>query len=69
MNNEPNRIDANARVNLTEDARADDDLRVLSQAFSLPEINYIDITRQARLSQMMARWPLLDELKEPAGSD
>ncbi|MEI7088387.1 cellulose biosynthesis protein BcsR [Pectobacterium versatile] len=69
MNNEPNRIDANARVNLTEDARADDDLRVLSQAFSLPEINYIDITRQARLSQMMARWSLLDELKEPAGSD
>lgn len=69
MNNEPTRIDTSARADLTEKARADDDLRVLSQAFSLPEINYIDIARQARLSQMMARWPLLDELKEPARSD
>ncbi|KHS95303.1 hypothetical protein RC90_17530 [Pectobacterium brasiliense] len=69
MNNEPTRIDTSARADLAESARTDDDLRVLSQAFSLPEINYIDIARQARLSQMMARWPLLDELKEPAGSD
>ncbi|ARA74442.1 YhjR family protein [Pectobacterium brasiliense] len=69
MNNEPTRIDTSARADLAESARTDDDLRVLSQAFSLPEISYIDIARQARLSQMMARWPLLDELKEPAGSD
>ncbi|AIA73128.1 conserved hypothetical protein [Pectobacterium atrosepticum SCRI1043] len=69
MNNESTRIDTSARTDLTENARSDDDLRVLSQAFSLPEINYIDIARQTRLSQMMARWPLLDELKEPAGSD
>lgn len=69
MNNESTRIDTSARTDLTESARSDDDLRVLSQAFSLPEINYIDIARQTRLSQMMARWPLLDELKEPAGSD
>ncbi|UYA58363.1 cellulose biosynthesis protein BcsR [Pectobacterium colocasium] len=69
MNNEPTRINTSAHADLTENARADDDLRVLSQAFSLPEINYIDIARQVRLSQMMARWPLLDELKEPAGSD
>lgn len=69
MNNEPTRINTSAHADLTENSRADDDLRVLSQAFSLPEINYIDIARQARLSQMMARWPLLDELKEPAGSD
>ncbi|MDY4369180.1 cellulose biosynthesis protein BcsR [Pectobacterium brasiliense] len=66
MNNEPTRIDTSARADLAESARTDDDLRVLSQAFSLPEISYIDIARQARLSQMMARWPLLDEL---AGSD
>lgn len=69
MNNEPTRRDASARADLTENARVDDDLQVLRQAFSLPEINYIDIARQARLSQMMARWPLLDELKEPAGRD
>ncbi|GKW03675.1 hypothetical protein EO763_00370 [Pectobacterium odoriferum] len=69
MNNETARIDTSTRANFTEDARTDDDLRVLSQAFSLPEINYVDIARQARLRQMMARWPLLDELKEPAGSD
>lgn len=69
MNNEPTRIDTSAHADLAESARTDDDLRVLSQAFSLPEISYIDIARQARLSQMMARWPLLDELKEPAGSD
>ncbi|MBA0168420.1 cellulose biosynthesis protein BcsR [Pectobacterium sp. CFBP8739] len=69
MNNEPTRINTNARTNLTDNAKADDDLRVLSQVFSLPDINYIDIARQARLSQMMARWPLLDELKEPTGND
>lgn len=45
-----------------------DDLRVLSRTFSLPEINYIDISRQTRLTQMMARWPLLAELKEPTES-
>ncbi|RLM26738.1 hypothetical protein BIY29_05225 [Brenneria alni] len=45
-----------------------DDLHVLSLAFSLPEINYIDISRQTRLTQMMTRWPLLAELKEPTGS-
>ncbi|KHN51512.1 cellulose biosynthesis protein BcsR [Pectobacterium fontis] len=69
MNNEPIRRTINTHANLTENARTDDDLQVLSQAFSLPEINYIDIACQARLSQMMARWPLLDELKEPTGSN
>lgn len=49
-------------------AEIHDDLRVLSQAFSLPEINYIDISRQTRLAQMMERWPLLEELKESTGS-
>ncbi|QTF10455.1 hypothetical protein HC231_22925 [Brenneria izadpanahii] len=45
-----------------------DDLRVLGQAFSLPKINYIDISLQTRLTQMMKRWPLLAELKESTGS-
>ncbi|WP_412524026.1 cellulose biosynthesis protein BcsR [Brenneria populi] len=49
-------------------AEMHDDFRVLSQAFSLPEINYIDISRQTRLAQMMERWPLLAELKESTGS-
>ncbi|MCW2476434.1 MULTISPECIES: cellulose biosynthesis protein BcsR [unclassified Symbiopectobacterium] len=39
-----------------------DDLNVLRRAFSLPPIAYIDISHQARLTQMMARWPLLAEL-------
>lgn len=39
-----------------------DDLNVLRRAFALPPIAYIDITHQARLTQMMARWPLLAEL-------
>ncbi|MBG6243908.1 hypothetical protein CS369_01915 [Candidatus Symbiopectobacterium sp. 'North America'] len=33
-----------------------DDLSVLRRAFALPPIAYIDITHQARLTQMMARW-------------
>lgn len=45
-----------------------DDLRVLKQAFSLPEINYIDISLQTRLTQMMKRWPLLAELQASTGS-
>ncbi|MEX2953260.1 cellulose biosynthesis protein BcsR [Serratia fonticola] len=39
-----------------------DDLQALSRAFSLPKLNYIDISRQERLTQMMVRWPLLAEL-------
>ena len=41
-----------------------DDLQVLTRAFSLPELNYIDISRQERLIKMLARWPLLAELAE-----
>ncbi|MCG8709559.1 hypothetical protein JHU04_002807 [Brenneria sp. 4F2] len=50
-------------------AEMHDDLRVLRQAFSLPEINYIDISRQTRLIQMVERWPLLAELKASTGSN
>lgn len=40
----------------------------LSQAFSLPTLSYIDIVRQERLTQMMARWPLLAELAQSTRS-
>jgi len=45
-----------------------DDLQALSRAFSLPKLNYIDILRQERLTQMMTRWPLLAELAKKTGS-
>ncbi len=45
-----------------------DDLQALSRAFSLPKLNYIDISRQERLTQMMTRWPLLAELAKKTGS-
>ncbi|MEE4483398.1 cellulose biosynthesis protein BcsR [Serratia ficaria] len=45
-----------------------DDLVALGQAFSLPKLSYVDISRQERLSQMMTRWPLLAELAQTTGS-
>ncbi|CAI1904061.1 Protein of uncharacterised function (DUF2629) [Serratia grimesii] len=45
-----------------------DDLFALSHAFSLPKLNYVDISRQERLTQMMVRWPLLAELTQTTGS-
>ncbi|VEA61249.1 Protein of uncharacterised function (DUF2629) [Serratia plymuthica] len=45
-----------------------DDLLALSQAFSLPTLSYVDISRQERLTQMMTRWPLLAELAQTTGS-
>lgn len=41
-----------------------DDLHVLTRAFSLPELNYMNISRQERLIKMMACWPLLSELAQ-----
>lgn len=46
----------------------EDDLQALSHTFSLPKLNYIDISRQERLTQMMKRWPLLAELAKKTGS-
>ena len=40
-----------------------DDLSALSQLMSLPELAYQDIGQQQQLAQIMARWPLLDELR------
>jgi hypothetical protein len=45
-----------------------DDLQALSEAFSLPTLSYVDISRQERLTQMMTRWPLLAELAQITGS-
>ncbi len=39
-----------------------DDINALSAAFSLNAFHYIDIAREARLNNIMARWPLLREL-------
>lgn len=49
-------------------AEARDDLQSLSQTFALPPLNYIDISSQERLTQMMNNWPLLAELAQDAGS-
>jgi len=40
----------------------ENDLHTLSQAFSLPNINYIDIGQQEQLTAAIQRWPLLSEL-------
>ncbi|MEE4408914.1 MAG: cellulose biosynthesis protein BcsR [Serratia inhibens] len=45
-----------------------DDLLALSEAFALPTLSYVDISRQERLTQMMTRWPLLAELAQTTGS-
>jgi len=45
-----------------------DDLQALSEAFSLPTLSYVDISRQERLTQMMTRWPLLADLAQITGS-
>ncbi|KFK93685.1 MULTISPECIES: cellulose biosynthesis protein BcsR [unclassified Serratia (in: enterobacteria)] len=47
-----------------EQSQMQDDLVTLTLAFSLPELNYIDILRQERLAKMMDRWPLLAELAQ-----
>ncbi|MEB5973824.1 cellulose biosynthesis protein BcsR [Pantoea dispersa] len=38
-----------------------DDINALSDAFSLKAFRYIDIAREARLQQVLSRWPLLNE--------
>lgn len=62
MNNAPSHFRAAAPE------ESQDDLQALSQAFLLPKLSYVDISRQERLTQMMARWPLLAELAQNAGS-
>lgn len=40
------------------------DFLALSRAFSLPEIDYTDISQQEQLAAAMKRWPLLAELAQ-----
>lgn len=40
----------------------ENDLRTLSQTFSLQHIDYVDIDRQEHLAAAYRRWPLLAEL-------
>jgi hypothetical protein len=40
------------------------DFLALSRAFSLPEIDYHDISRREQLAAALKRWPLLAELAE-----
>lgn len=45
-----------------------DDISALRDAFSLHAFNYVDIAREDRLKEIMARWPLLAEtVAIPAG--
>jgi hypothetical protein len=62
-NDELPRFHAKASVEI------EDDLQALSRAFSLPKLSYVDISRQERLTKMMARWPLLAELATKTGSN
>ncbi|MCK8565758.1 YhjR family protein [Yersinia ruckeri] len=56
------------RFYVNSSSEVQDDLLALSRAFALPKLSYIDIVRQERLQQMMARWPLLAELAQFTGS-
>lgn len=44
------------------------DIAALSKAFSIPKIDYVDISRQEHMSEVIRRWPLLAELMQFAGS-
>lgn len=39
-----------------------DDINALNEAFSLKAFHYSDIAREERLNNLLARWPLLQEL-------
>lgn len=40
------------------------DFLTLSKAFSLPEIDYTDISQREQLAAALKRWPLLAELTQ-----
>jgi hypothetical protein len=40
------------------------DFLALSKAFSLPEIDYTDISQREQLAAALKRWPLLAELTQ-----
>ncbi|HFZ8994691.1 TPA: cellulose biosynthesis protein BcsR [Citrobacter freundii] len=55
-NNEPGSLS-----DLTLDYTFQNDFLALSQAFSLPEIDYTDISQREQLVAAIRRWPLLAE--------
>ncbi|TBL74874.1 hypothetical protein EYY94_10440 [Obesumbacterium proteus] len=44
------------------------DIAALSKAFSIPKIDYVDISRQEHMNEVIRRWPLLAELMQFSGS-
>lgn len=45
------------------------DIAALSNAFAIPipKINYVDISRQEHMNEVIRRWPLLAELTQLTG--
>lgn len=44
------------------------DIAAVSKAFSIPKIDYVDISRQEHMNEVIRRWPLLAELMQFSGS-
>lgn len=44
------------------------DIAALSKAFSIPKVDYVDISRQEHMNEVIRRWPLLAELMQFSGS-
>jgi hypothetical protein len=51
----------NAYTLVASDGQRQDDISALRDAFSLQAFRYIDIAREERLANIVARWPLLAE--------
>lgn len=51
----------NAYTLVASDGEPQDDISALRDAFSLQAFRYIDIAREERLANIVARWPLLAE--------
>ena len=51
----------NAYTLVASDDQRQDDISALRDAFSLQAFRYIDIAREERLANIVARWPLLVE--------
>ncbi|MBZ6387291.1 MULTISPECIES: cellulose biosynthesis protein BcsR [Pantoea] len=51
----------NAYTLVASDGQRQDDISALRDAFSLQAFRYIDIAREERLTNIVARWPLLAE--------
>ncbi|UYU32097.1 cellulose biosynthesis protein BcsR [Siccibacter colletis] len=57
QNNDTNNSNQNADIYGFQN-----DILALSRAFSLPEIDYTDISQREQLASALKRWPLLAEL-------